>query len=88
MQNELFQFEEIIPWAKEWQNMPEYSHEDLAPKYQLIINFSCAADIEDFSQLIGQRIKVNNNSKQLQSFWFPDQEIGSMKNKRYIGGKI
>jgi hypothetical protein len=83
-QQALFSDHEVIPWAAEWQNMPEYYLENLEPKYQIIINFACAADVEDFGNLIGQRIKANENSRQLQSVWFPEQEIGRMINKRYI----
>jgi len=82
-QDELFSLDEVIPWRKEWKNMPEYSIEDLAPKYQLIVNFACLADIEDFNRLLDRNIKANG-SKQLQSIWFPEQEIGRMMNKRYI----
>lgn len=82
-QNELFSLDEIIPWQKEWKNMPEYSIEDLAPKYQIIINFSCASDVEEFGNLINQKIKANG-AKQMQSVWYPEQEIGRMANKRYI----
>jgi len=79
----LFSEEELIPWKAEWQNMPEYCIEDLAPQYQVIINFSCAGDVEDFAKLLGQTISPSNG-RQLQSFWFPEQEIGRMTNKRYI----
>lgn len=81
----LFSDEELIPWKAEWKDMPEFSHEDLAPKYQVIINFACAADVEEFGKLIGQSVKSNGTAKQMQSFWFPEQEIGRMTNKRYIG---
>lgn len=71
-------------YCGEWHNMPEFSHEDLAPKYQLIINFSCATDVEEFGKLIGQPIKAKSG-RQLRSLWYPEQEIGRMINKRYIG---
>jgi hypothetical protein len=83
-QQTLFEDIEMIPWAAEWQNMPEFSHEDLQPKFQLIINFACAGDIEDFGRAIGRDLKGRDNSRQLSSIWFPDQEIGRMMNKRYI----
>lgn len=79
----LFRDEELIPWVAEWQNMPEYELEDLGPQFQLIINFACAADVEDFGKLIGQPIKPNG-SRQLQSLWVPAQDIGLHVNKRYI----
>lgn len=79
----LFDDIETIPWLAEWQNMPEYDVQDLAPKYQLIINFSCAEDVQDFSKLIDQNISANGSARQMKSVWFPEQEIGRMMNKRY-----
>lgn len=86
MQNELFAIEEVVSWRVEWQNMPEYDIADLAPQFQIIVNFACAADVEDFAVLIGQNVKATN-SRQLVSVWFPEQEIGRMVNKRYIEAK-
>ena len=83
MNGELFAAEEMTPWRAEWQNMPEYDVQDLAPQFQVIINFTCAADVEDFAKLIEQNVKPNGG-KQMKSFWFPEQEIGRMVNKRYI----
>lgn len=79
----LFSEEETSPWLAEWQNMPEYDVQDLAPQFQIIVNFICAADVEDFGKLLGQNIAARNG-KQLQSVWYPEQEIGRMTNKRYI----
>ena len=79
----LFDEKELIPWLAEWQNMPEYSIDDLAPRYQLIVNFTCAGDVEEFARVIGQPIRANDKSKQMQSVWFPEQEIGRMTNRRY-----
>ena len=80
----LFAAEEVCPWLAEWQNMPEYRNADLSPQFSLIVNFSCAADLEDFSRLIGQPLRANGEARQLQSVWFPEQEVGRMTNKRFI----
>lgn len=82
-QDLLFSEEDLIPWRREWRDMPEYSLEDLSPKYSLIVNFSCAADVEDFGALLGQKVRPAQG-RQMQSIWYPDQEIGRMVNKRYI----
>lgn len=84
---DLFALHEIVPWHAEWQNMPEYSHEDLAPRFQIIMNFACAADLDEFAQLIGQKIS-HAVGRQSKSFWFPAQEINRMTNKRYIERKV
>lgn len=79
----LFDEEELVPWKREWQNMPDYIHSDLTPKFQVIVSFACEADVEDFGKVIGQKI-TPNGSRQLQSVWFPEAEIGRMVNKRFI----
>ena len=81
-QQALFDEEDLSPWLCEWQNMPEYDVQDLAPKFSIIVNFACAQDVLDFSRLFSQTI-TPTVGRQLQSFWFPEQEIGHMTNKRY-----
>lgn len=79
----LFSEEEIIPWRAEWQNMPEFNNADQSPQFSVIINFTCAADVEAFGVLIGQPLKASHG-RQLQSLWHPEQEIGRLVNTRYI----
>lgn len=81
----LFDDTTLTPWKAEWQDMPEYNITDLAPQYQTIVNFVCAADVEAFGKLIGQHLSVSTNGRQLPSIWFPEQELGRMINRRYIG---
>lgn len=82
MNGKLFSDEELIPWKAEWLDMPEYSHEDLSAKYQIIINFAFASDVEEFAKLIGQNINTKEG-RQLKSLWFPVQEIARYVTKRY-----
>lgn len=79
----LFSEHELVPWLLEWQDMPEFVLSDQAPRFQVIMNFSCEADVLDFARLIGQHL-TPSVGRQLQSLWFPEQEIGRMVNKRYI----
>jgi hypothetical protein len=81
----LFAEDEMNPWAEHWQNMPQYVVEDLTPKFQVIVSFSCEADVADFGALIGQPVKANTNARQVQPMWFPSHERGVLVNKRYIG---
>jgi hypothetical protein len=62
-----------------WNDMPEYHQEDLTAKYQFLVSFETEADIESFSNLVGQKLSVKTRS-----FWYPKQEIGRMTNKRFI----
>lgn len=79
----LFSEEEMIPWQKEWKNMPDYLLEDLAPKFQMLVSFACAQDVIDFGEMIGQKLNPREG-RQLKSIWWPQQEIGRMVNKRFI----
>jgi hypothetical protein len=79
----LFEAVDIEPWRAEWQGMPAYEHEDLAPKFTLKVHFACQADVDDFLRLIGQSI-VFTGTKQLPSIWFPDQDDELQVNRRYI----
>ena len=83
MDDLLFDEDEIVSWRLEWQDMPEYLLQDLAPRFQIVINFICASDVESFGKILGNNIKANIG-KQKKSIWYPDQEIGHMMNKRYI----
>lgn len=79
----LFNIEDIEQWRREWHNMPEYEHNDLSPRYQIIVSFACAGDVEDFCNLIGQKINPRNG-RQSQSVWYPEQDIATYANMRYI----
>ena len=82
---ELFKKEDLDPCFREWTGMPEFSHEDLAPAFQLLLSFSCAAEVEEFAQSIGQKISTASAGKRLvKSVWYTSQEIGRYANKRYI----
>jgi hypothetical protein len=85
LQPGLFRDSEVIAWKREWHDMPEYDVRDLSPKYQIIVSFACAADLEDFGTIIGHKIAASSG-RQKQSIWFPEAEIGRIANKRYIGG--
>lgn len=79
----LFPDDELVTWRREWQNMPEYEHENLDFRFQLLVNFACAADLEDFARAIGQTI-APRNGRVLPSVWYPDQERIAVVNLRYV----
>jgi hypothetical protein len=70
-------------WDEYWQDMPEYSHEDQAPYYQLIVNFADRAAVERFEKLLGVRLACNPSSRQRESVWYPAAPIGTIADKRY-----
>lgn len=78
----LFADEEITPWKAEWQDMPEYSHEHLLAKFQVVVNFACESDLAEFCRVLEQSIPPTA-ARQMKSIWFPATEIGRFTNKRY-----
>lgn len=75
----LFKPEDIEPeWAKHWRQMPEYICEDIQPVRQLILSFANEDEIQEFSNLLGQRI-----TSKTKSLWFKPQPIGTYRDKSY-----
>jgi hypothetical protein len=65
-------------WEDEWQDMPEFVHEDLQPWKQIIVSFASRADMEAFAKLIGRKVTIETKS-----IWYPEAEIGTYADKRY-----
>ena len=72
-------FEDLEPWKKEWQGMPEFVHKDLTPYRSIIVHFKTKQDVKDFANLINQTIY-----NKTQSIWYPKVVIEKYMNKRYI----
>ena len=53
-------------WQKEWVGMPEFTQEKIEPYSSIIIRFETKEDLENFANLIGQRL-----TKKTKSIWFP-----------------
>ena len=77
-QDFLFDVEEFAIAEREWKGMPEYSHRDLEPKRQIIVNFESDEDVSAFAKLVGQKFGPN-----VKSIWYPEVEIGRFIDKRY-----
>lgn len=69
-------------WEEFWQGMPEFVQEDQAPRFSIQFDFRRAEDVAEFEKLIGQ--KIPDYSKRTPSVWFPEAEIGSFANKRWV----
>ena len=78
-EEQAFLFEELDDsWEKEWVSMPECVNENLLPKYQIIINFECSADIKEFSELISQNLYETTKS-----VWYPKADLAIVRDRRY-----
>jgi hypothetical protein len=62
----------------EWVGMPEFANEDLTPNRQLIVSFKNNKDVQDFAELIGQKV-----TEKTKSLWFPEVEDTKQFDKTY-----
>lgn len=76
-QDELF--ENPTLWEDEWQDMPEFSHEDISPYQKIVVNFKSWDDVKRFSKLISNQ----HISKKTDNIWFPEAEKYSGINTAY-----
>ena len=66
-------------WQTEWQDMPEFKQEDLAPYRMLYILFKSENDVKDFESKIGQKIHPLRKS-----YWHPEAEIRHAAYKLWV----
>jgi hypothetical protein len=71
--------DEFTLWKKEWQGMPEFVQDDASPYHSIRVNFEIKEDMDEFSQVIGQRI-----NPETMSVWFPKKDRDYVLNKVYI----
>lgn len=63
----LFDISEKEPdWKQEWKDMPEFVQDKKEPYAKIIIRFDSEEDLQEFANLIGQ--KLTNKTK---SIWHP-----------------
>lgn len=53
-------------WQEEWKDMPEFEQEKQRPYAQIIVRFESEQDLQDFANLIGQKL-----NKKTKSIWHP-----------------
>ena len=58
--------------------MPEFVQEDLQPIQQIIISFATREDVEEFAELIEQKL-----TSKTKSIWYPKAEIFNAINYIY-----
>ncbi len=84
IEEELFaDIDDYIVWKKEWQGMPEFIQEDAMPMKQIIINFACYEDVEDFGKLLNQKVSIETRS-----LWYPKQNREKPINYAYTGKAV
>jgi hypothetical protein len=78
----LFQNEQTIAkekWKDEWVNMPEFVQEKQEPFAKIIIRFDNQEALDDFANLISQ--KLTNKTK---SIWHPFKSHWGAEKKVYV----
>ena len=79
-QQEVFGFvDQRNLWEKEWQDMPEYKHEDQRPYKTLYIRFETLEDLKNFEKIFDQPIFPNEKS-----YWYPKAAKKMVSKKRYV----
>lgn len=64
-------FFNIPTWQEdEWQDMPEFTQEDLTPGKSIIVHFETKEDMDAFAELTDQKITMKTLS-----IWYPKAEI-------------
>lgn len=53
-------------WRKEWVDMPEFTQEKQEPFSKIIVRFETEEDLNEFSELIGQKL-----TPKTKSIWHP-----------------
>jgi hypothetical protein len=59
-------------WKDHWQNMPEFVQKKQNPYAKIIFRFETEEDLQDFSELLGQKLTSNTKSA-----WHPEKERGA-----------
>jgi hypothetical protein len=76
-QQKLFDDIEDI-YQSEWKGMPEFNMTPEVPILTIKLNFKTKEDIENFSELIGQKITFNT-----ENYWYPKLNRKAFSEKKY-----
>lgn len=77
--SQLKMFEDTEEWKEHWQDMPEFSNDDLMPYNSVIVHFATQKDMLDFMETINQRF-----TKSSKFIWFPEKTRNNFKEIRYL----
>lgn len=64
---------------QEWLGMPEFVQEKREPYSKIIVRFESEEDLNEFSELIGQKL-----TSRTKSIWHPELKRGKHSRKRYV----
>lgn len=78
----LFEMEQEPEWKQEWKNMPEFVQDKKEPHAKIIVRFENEDDLQEFANLIGQ--KLTNKTK---SIWHPFKSHWGLEKKVWVDEK-
>jgi len=76
--NKLFEEMEEVNVFEEWKDMPEFIQEKQEPYQTITVRFRCKEDVEEFANLIGQKLTLKSKS-----IWHPFLVRGINASKRW-----
>ena len=65
-------------WREEWIGMPEFVQAKVRPFSKIIVRFDSQEALDEFSQLIGQKL-----TPKTKSIWHPKLERGKTTGNKY-----
>lgn len=77
--NQINLFEEEDFYKSEWKDMPEFNMTPEVPILTIKINFKTKESVEEFSKLIGQKIRFTT-----ENYWFPKLNRKAFSDKKYF----
>ena len=75
--NEIFEPENDV--FEEWKGMPEFVQDKQKPFSQIIVRFRSQQDLDEFSEMIGQKL-----TPKTKSIWHPKLVRGVNAAKRWV----
>ena len=78
-ENQLTLFDMKEWWEDDWEGMPEFDQNNMAPFHTINVHFANRKDMEDFEKLVMQNI--NKTTKWM---WYPKKEKVCRFGRMYI----
>jgi len=78
----LFGIEKEPEWKQEWKDMPEFVQDKKEPYAKIIVRFDNEDDLQEFANLIGQKL-----TSKTKSIWHPFKSHWGLEKKVWVDEK-
>ena len=75
----LFGIEKEPEWEQEWKDMPEFVQDKKEPYAKIIVRFDNEDDLQEFANLIGQKL-----TSKTKSIWHPFKSHWGLEKKVWV----